>query len=99
LAKSGTPVTIYSLINGQLLKEFNPGRLYAEARFTASAATTKPLQLTGVKAAWLDGKPLELKDGKSSTVVAAGNHSLVVEPDLTSPYFKAQWDDVTFLGD
>jgi hypothetical protein len=32
-------------------------------------------------------------------VVAAGNHSLVVEPDLASPYFKAQWDDVTFLGD
>ena len=99
LAKSGAPATIYSLINGQLLKEFNPGRLYAEARFTASAATTKPLLLTGVKAAWIDGKPLELKDGKSTVIVAAGNHSLVVEPDLTSPYFKAQWDDVTFLGD
>jgi hypothetical protein len=24
---------------------------------------------------------------------------LVVEPDLNAPYFKAQWDDVTFLGD
>ena len=99
LAKSGAPATIYSLINGQLLKEFNPGRLYAEARFTASAPTTAPLQLTGVKAAWIDGQPLELKAGKSSAKVTAGNHVLVVEPDLNAPYFKAQWDDVTFLGD
>jgi putative heme-binding domain-containing protein len=99
LAKSGAPATVYSLINGQLLKEFNPGRLYAEARFTASAATAKPLLLTGVKAAWIDGKPVELKDGKSTVAAAAGNHVLVVEPDLTAPFFKAQWDDVTFLGD
>jgi putative heme-binding domain-containing protein len=99
LAKSGAPATIYALIGGQLLKEFNPGRLYAEARFTASAPTAKPLLLTGVKAAWIDGKPLELKDGKAAVVVAAGNHSLFVEPDLNAPYFKAQWDDVTFLGD
>ena len=99
LAKSGAPATVYSLINGQLLKEFNPGRLYAEARFTASAATAKPLLLSGVKAAWIDGKPVELKDGKSTATAAAGNHVLVVEPDLSAPFFKAQWDDVTFLGD
>ena len=99
LAKSGAPATIYALINGQLLKEFNPGRLYAEARFTASAATAKPLVLTGVKAAWIDGKALELKAGQSTAPLAAGNHVLVVEPDLTAPYFKAQCDDVTFLGD
>ncbi len=99
LAKSGAPATIYALINGQLLKEFNPGRLYAEARFTASAATAKPLVLTGVKAAWIDGKALELKAGQSTAPLAAGNHVLVVEPDPTAPYFKAQCDDVTFLGD
>jgi len=99
LAKSGAPATIYALINGQLLKEFNPGRLYAEARFTASATTAKPLVLTGVKAAWIDGKALELKAGQSTAPLAAGNHVLVVEPDLTAPYFKAQCDDVTFLGD
>lgn len=99
LAKSGAPATIYALINGQLLKEFNPGRLYAEARFTASAATAKPLVLTGVKVAWIDGKALELKAGQSTAPLAAGNHVLVVEPDPTAPYFKAQCDDVTFLGD
>jgi len=99
LAKSGAPATIYALINGQLLKEFNPGRLYAEARFTASATTAKPLVLIGVKAAWIDGKALELKAGQSTAPLAAGNHVLVVEPDLTAPYFKAQCDDVTFLGD
>jgi hypothetical protein len=42
-------------------KEFNPGRLYATARLTAAAATSKPLLLTGVKAAWLDGKALDLE--------------------------------------
>ena len=99
LAKSGAPTTVYTLINGQLPKEFNPGRLYAEARLTASAATTQPLILSGIKAAWLDGKPLELKDGKSTAATSAGNHVLVVEPDLNAPYFRAQWDDVTFLGD
>ncbi len=99
LAKSGAPATVYALINGQLPKEFNPGRLYAEARFTVSSTTGKPLLLNGVKAAWIDGKPLELKDGKSAFSAAAGNHVLVVEPDPDAPYFKAQWDDVTFLGD
>lgn len=99
LAKSATPTPVYALIGGQLPKEFNPGRLYAEARLTASATTTKPLILAGVKAAWLDGKALELKDGKSSMAMSAGNHVLVVEPDLNAPHFKAQCDDVTFLGD
>ena len=99
LAKSGTPTMVYTLINGQLPKEFNPGRLYAEVRLTASAPTAQPLLLSGVKAAWLDGKPIELNAGRVTASIAAGNHVLTVEPDLAAPFFKAQWDDVTFLGD
>jgi putative heme-binding domain-containing protein len=99
LAKSAAPTPVYTLINGQLPKAFNPGRLYASARFTASAAATKPLQLTGAKAAWLDGKPLELAAGAAKATIAAGNHTLTVEVDGAAPFFKAQCDDVTFLGD
>ena len=99
LAKSAAPTPVYTLINGQLTKEFNPGRLYATARFTAAAQTAKPLLLTGVKAAWLDGKPIDLKDGAFAGLIPAGNHALTVEVDGNAPYFKAQCDDASFLGD
>lgn len=99
LAKSAAATPVYTLINGQLPKEFNPGRLYASARLTAAATTAKPLILTGVKAAWLDGKPLEIKAGTVATPMAAGNHELTVEVDRNAPYFKAQCDDASFLGD
>jgi putative heme-binding domain-containing protein len=99
LAKSAVATPVYTLVNGQLTKEFNPGRLYATARFTAAAATTKPLLLTGVKAAWLDGKALDLKAGAYAASIPAGNHSLTVEVDGNAPYFKAQCDDASFLGD
>lgn len=99
LAKSAAPTAVYTLVNGQLTKEFNPGRLYATARLTTAAATAKPLIFTGVKAAWLDGQPLEIKAGKASASIPAGNHALTVEVDGGSPYFKAQCDDASFLGD
>jgi putative heme-binding domain-containing protein len=99
LAKSAAPTPVYTLVNGQLTKEFNPGRLYATARFTAAAATKKPLVLTGVKAAWLDGKSIDLKEGAHAASIAAGNHALTVEVDGNAPYFKAQCDDASFLGD
>lgn len=100
LAKSAAATPVYTLVNGQLPKEFNPGRLYAAARFTVAAATKKPLVLTGVKAAWLDGKALDLaKDGSSAATIPAGNHTLTVEVDGNAPYFKAQCDDASFLGD
>jgi len=99
LAKSAVATPVYTLVNGQLTKEFNPGRLYATARFTAAAATTKPLLLTGVKAAWLNGKALDLKAGAFAASIPAGNHSLTVEVDGNAPYFKAQCDDASFLGD
>ncbi|NBV48064.1 MAG: hypothetical protein EBR95_03215, partial [Verrucomicrobia bacterium] len=87
------------LVNGQLPKEFNPGRLYATARFTVASATKKPLTLTGVKAVWLDGKPLDLQAGAYAASIPAGDHSLTVEVDGNAPYFKAQCDDASFLGD
>ena len=99
LAKSAAATPVYTLVNGQLPKEFNPGRLYATARLTAAAATSKPLLLTGVKAAWLDGKALELKAGAYAASIPAGNHTLTVEIDGNAPYFKAQCDDASFLGD
>ena len=92
-----TPV--YTLVNGQLLKQLNPGLPYASARFTAAAKTNQPLKLTGVKTAWLDGKPLDLKAGVSAAAIAAGDHVLTVEVDAAAPYLKAQCDDVSFLGD
>ena len=99
LAKSAAATPVYTLVNGQLTKEFNPGRLYATARFTAAAATKKPLVLTGVKAAWLDGKAIDLKEGAYAAAIAAGNHELTVEVDGNAPYFRAQCDDASFLGD
>jgi hypothetical protein len=100
LAKSAAPIPVYTLVNGQLTKEFNPGRLYASARFTAAATTAKPLILTGVKAAWIDGKALVLGiNGRSVAPIVAGNHVLTVETDGAAPYFKAQCDDASFLGD
>ncbi|MEI7651610.1 MAG: HEAT repeat domain-containing protein [Verrucomicrobiota bacterium] len=99
LAKSAAPTPVYTLINGQLPKEFNPGRLYASARFTTASNSSKPLVLTGVKAAWLDDKAISLKNGQSNFAISAGNHVLTVEVDGASPYFKAQCDDASFLGD
>ena len=100
LAKSAAATPVYTLVNGQLPKEFNPGRLYATARFTVATATKKPLVLTGVKAAWLDGKAIDLaKDGSAAATIPAGNHTLTVEVDGNAPYFKAQCDDASFLGD
>jgi hypothetical protein len=99
LAKSAAPTPVYTLVNGQLPKEFNPGRLYATARFTAATATAKPLLFTGVKAAWLDGKAIDLKAGTYVGAIPAGKHELTVEVDGNAPYFKAQCDDVSFLGD
>ena len=99
LAKSADATPVYTLVNGQLPKEFNPGRLYATSRFTIASATKKPLSLTGVKAAWLDGKALELKAGAYAASIPAGDHSLTVEVDGNAPYFKAQCDDASFLGD
>jgi putative heme-binding domain-containing protein len=99
LAKSAAPTPVYTLINGQLPKAFNPGRLYASAKLTASTAARQPLLLAGVKAAWLDGKQLEIAGGVAKTAIAAGNHTLTVEVDGAAPFFKAQCDDVTFLGD
>lgn len=99
LAKSAAATPVYTLVNGQLPKEFNPGRLYATARFTVAAATKQPLVLTGVKAAWLDGKAIDLKSGRYAAAIAPGNHELTVEVDGAAPYFKAQCDDASFLGD
>jgi putative heme-binding domain-containing protein len=99
LAKSAAATPVYTLVNGQLPKEFNPGRLYATARFTAATATAKPLLFTGVKAAWLDGKAIDLKAGTYVAAIPAGKHELTVEVDGNAPYFKAQCDDVSFLGD
>jgi putative heme-binding domain-containing protein len=99
LARSAAATPVYTLINGQLTKQFNPGRLYATARFTAAAKTAKPLVLTGVKAAWLDGQAVDLKSGVYAASIAAGNHVLTVEVDGNAPYFKAQCDDASFLGD
>ncbi|MGA0134081.1 MAG: DUF7133 domain-containing protein, partial [Opitutales bacterium] len=99
LARSGAPTPVYALVNGQVPKDFNPGRIYASARFTSARAGTIRLQLTGVKAAWLGDRMLSLKDGVHEGRIPAGEHSLTVEPDPNVPFFRAQCDEVTFLGD
>ena len=89
----------YTLVNGQLANEFFLGRTFATAKFTAAAPTAKPLVLTGVKAAWLNGTPVSLKDGQLTASIPAGNHSLTVEVDSAARFLRAQSDDVSFLGD
>ena len=37
--------------------------------------------------------------GSGTATIAAGNHTLTVEVDGAAPYFKAQCDDASFLGD
>jgi putative heme-binding domain-containing protein len=89
----------YTLVNGQLANEFFLGRTFATAKFTAAAPTAKPLVLTGVKAAWLDGTSVLLKDGQLTASIPAGNHSLTVEIDPSTRFLRAQCDDVSFLVD
>ncbi len=86
-----------TLVNGQLPTQGMPEQPYASAKFNASAATKQPLILTGAKAAWLDGKPVALTNGRSETPIPAGPHTLTISPDRSVPHIKAQCDDVTFL--
>mgnify|MGYP006866121592 CR=1 FL=1 len=66
---------------------------------SAAIAAVTSASGAGVKAAWLDGKALELKGGAYAASIPAGDHSLTVEVDGNAPYFKAQCDDASFLGD
>lgn len=99
LAKSAAATPVHTLVNGRLPKAFHPGRLYATARFTAATATVQPLVLTGVKAAWLDDKPLPLRNGVADLAIPAGDHRLTVEVDGAAPFLMARCDDASFLGD
>jgi len=99
-AKSELPV--YTLVNGQLLKDFLPAdRAYAVARFTLAEITTKPLIVSGVKSVWLDGMSVELKDGAYAHSIPPGNHFITIEIDAKNPapFAKVQCDDAIFLGD
>jgi putative heme-binding domain-containing protein len=87
-----------TLVSGDLRAEDRPNKTYATASFTAAKPTTKPLIFTGIEAAWLDGKPLDLKDGQCSTAIPAGDHQLTVRPDPKAPLMKAQCDDVSFVS-
>ncbi|MFN0076930.1 MAG: HEAT repeat domain-containing protein [Prosthecobacter sp.] len=86
-----------TLISGDLRAEDRPDKPYATASFTAAKPTTKPLIFTGIEAAWLDGKPLELKDGQCTTSIPAGEHQLTVCPNIKAPLMRAQCDEVTFV--
>ena len=44
-------------------------------------------------------REVELKAGAYAASIPAGDHSLTVEVDGNAPYFKAQCDDASFLGD
>jgi hypothetical protein len=87
-----------TLISGDLRAEDRPDKAYAISSFTASKPTTKPLIFTGIQAAWLDGKPLEIQDGQCSTAIPAGDHQLTVRPIQSAAFMKAQCDDVTFVS-
>ncbi len=96
-AVKNSEVFVATLVNGQLNKTDLPDKPYAGARFSVSAATKLPLILIGAKSAWLDGKPLTLKDGRYESTIPAGQHQLTIAPDRSAPFLKAQCDDVTFL--
>lgn len=85
-----------TLVNGNLRPEDLHDQPFATARFTAATATKHPLILTGVEAAWLDGQPLELKNGQSEASIPPGEHKLTVRPDRKALFLKAQCDDVSF---
>lgn len=79
-----------------------PVHVYATARFEAPSATTKPLNLTGAKTAWLDGQPLTLDAaGNSTAPIPAGAHILTVQLDAKAlpEALRAQCDDARFLGE
>jgi len=87
-----------TLVSGDLRAEDRPDKPYATTSFTAAKPTTKPLIFTGIEAAWLDGRPLDLKAGQCTTSIPAGDHHLTVRPDKNAPLMKAQCDDVTFVS-
>jgi putative heme-binding domain-containing protein len=89
---------VMTLISGDLRAEDRPDKLYAIASFTAAKSTTKPLIFTGIEAAWLDGKTLDIKDGQCSTPIPAGDHQITVRPAKSATLMKAQCDDVTFVA-
>jgi putative heme-binding domain-containing protein len=96
-AATEATVAVMTLVNGNLRTEDRPDKPYATATFNAAKPTTKPLILTGIEAAWLDGKPLTLKDGQCTTIIPAGDHQLTVQPAKDATIIKAQCDDATFL--
>jgi putative heme-binding domain-containing protein len=91
------PVYVTTLVSGYLRAEDRPDKPYATARFTAAKTTTQPLILTGVEAAWLDGKEIALKGGRFEEGIQPGKHTLTVRPEKSALVVKAQCDDVTFL--
>ncbi len=56
-------------------------------------------EFPGVTPRGLDGKAIDLKSGAYAASIPAGDHTLTVEVDGNAPYFKAQCDDASFLGD
>jgi hypothetical protein len=87
-----------TLVSGDLRAEDRPDKPYATASFTAAKPTTQPIIFTGIETAWLDGKPLELKDGRYAKSIPAGDHQLTVRPDRKALLMKAQCDDVSFVS-
>jgi putative heme-binding domain-containing protein len=105
---AGTPV-VYSNVDGRLPKERltdslaifpNATEVYAATKISAAEAIKTQLLLTGVREAWLDGKPLAVASEPSPAVeLSAGNHTLVVKLDPKSlpEVLRAEAANVRFL--
>lgn len=102
---------VYTQVDGRLsqaaLTEALPllgdaGReFYAAAQFQVAAAGKVRLNLTGISAAWLDGKPLAVaSEPNPSLDLASGVHTLAVKLDRTAlpTILRAEADGVNFLG-
>ena len=96
-AATENPVYVTTLVSGYLRAEDRPDKPYATAGFTAARLTTQPLILTGVEAAWLDGREIALKGGRFEEGIQPGKHTLTVRPEKSALVVRAQCDDVTFL--
>ena len=107
-----TSIPAYTLVDGRLTKDLLAEKItvlapksataFLTARFQAASTGKAKLNLTGIRKAWLDGKPLAIASEPSpSVVLTAGAHTFTVEVDAKSPpeVLRLESPAVSFLGD
>ena len=112
LQDGATAIFAYTLVDGRLTRDLLLEKLallatkkdavLLTARFQAASTGKATLNLTGIRKAWLDGKPLAIaSEASPSVVLTAGAHTFTVEVDAKSPpeVLRLESPAVSFLGD